>query len=374
MKFLSIFLFLAIFISLFSNIYSQTHEEIQLIENKGEGLWNNSRRLVFDFKNALEVDETKGIFFAEVSDIDTDSLGNIYVCDKKDHCIKVFDDSGNFKYFIGRHGKGPGELINPESIFIAFNKIYISDSNRRINVFDLKGTFIEIFTAHNFMINDLCISSSNKFLFCTPVSPMHHFKEKVALPGIHILNLTANQWAEIGELSYIGKTDNGYQTIGNSMISPLSSGNILYATGYPYELKKYTETGELKTIITRKAKEIAKPKIFEIAPGIKILIPRTEIRKIIPLPNGNFMIVVADLGKNFLKLYEKSHDFNYEDISIWYDVYNSNGELLQSFPLENPFEIGLIMHCDHNNFVYTYSTEWETQTVKKYSISFKRNN
>lgn len=370
MKHLFVLAFLLLLITSAPKIYPQLHKEIPTIENKGQGLWKNSKRLVFEYKGMLEVDEEKGIFLASVSDIKTDSMGNIFVCDEKDHCIKVFDTKGKFKYRIGKQGKGPGELLNPESIFIAHNKIYISNSNRRINVFDLNGTFIDNFMAHNFMINDMCISLSNKFLFCTPVSPMHHFKEKVSLPCIYILNLTNRQWIKTGELSYIGRTNNGYQTIGSSMVSPLYSGDILYATGYPYELKIYKETGDLKKILTRNAKEIAKPKLFEIAPRIEILIPRTEIRKIIPLSNGNFMIAVMDLGKNFLKLYEKSSDYSIEEASLWYDVYNSKGELLQSFPIENPFEIGLIMHCDNNNFVYTYNPKWEIQTVKKYFLSF----
>jgi len=364
-------LFFFLLLLLFApKIYPQSPKKNQTIENKGKGLWKNSKHLVFEYKGKLEIDEENGIFLADVSDITTDSLGNIYVCDGKDHCIKIFDDKGIFKFSIGKQGQGPGEFLNPKNIFITHNKIYVSDSNRRISIFELNGTFVNNLTTYDFMINDMCISQSKKFLYCTPVSPMHHFKEKMSLPGIYIQDLTEKQWREIGEIPYIGKTDNGYQTVGNTMISSLSSGDILYAIGYPYELKLYTDEGELKTIITRVAKEIAEPKFFEIAPGIDILIARTEIRKIYDLSKNNFMIGLMDLGKNFLKLYEKSPEYSHSDISLYYDLYNAQGEFLQSFPVDNPFEIGFIMHCDKNNFVYTYNPDWESQTVKKYFISF----
>lgn len=364
---LSLFLLLAISAS---QIYSRPYDKIPRIENQGKGLWGNSKRLNFEYQDQLKVDEKKGIFLASVSDIKTDSMGNIFVCDKTDHCVQVFDYTGKFKYRIGKQGRGPGELLNPEKMFITHSKIYISDSNHRINVFDPGGTFIGDYSAKNFMISDLCVSLSNQFLFCTAVAPMYHFADKIALPGMHILNLANKQWFEAGELSYLGRTRNGYQTVTTSMVTTLATGDILYASGYPYELKIYTEAGALKTIITRKYKTIAEPKIFEIAPGIEILIPRTDIRKIFALSDGNFMIALVDLGKDFLKLFEKSPDHSPRDISLYYDLYNTRGELLQSFPVDSQLEIGVIMHCDPKNYVYTYNPEWEAQTVKKYLISF----
>lgn len=51
--------------------------------------------------------------------IDKDNL--IYICDRHDHCVKVFKATGEYVRSIGRRGQGPGDLLGPGKLIIAPN-------------------------------------------------------------------------------------------------------------------------------------------------------------------------------------------------------------------------------------------------------------
>jgi len=75
-------------------------------------------------------------------DIACDNEGNIFVLERSESCIKVFDNSGKYLRKIGRPGQGPGELGFPISlsVFPARNEIFICDvGNSRLSVFSLEG-------------------------------------------------------------------------------------------------------------------------------------------------------------------------------------------------------------------------------------------
>ena len=53
----------------------------------------------------------------------------LFVSDTADHCIKVFDRAGNFKYAIGRRGNEPGDFNYPTYIWIdAAKELLVTDS------------------------------------------------------------------------------------------------------------------------------------------------------------------------------------------------------------------------------------------------------
>jgi len=111
-----------------------------------------------------------------------------------------------------------------------------------------------------------------------------------------------------------------------------------------------------------------------ITPEQEILIPRTMIKKIVLLPDNNFMVVFVDFGKSYVKNYGKGPATLVESIkkegAVWYDVFNAEGRLLQSFsiPIDQALEMGMMLHCDKNWNIYTYSPAWEEPTIKKYRM------
>jgi streptogramin lyase len=80
------------------------------------------------------------------SDISVDSNGKLYVADLSNHRIQVFKPDGTHDFNIGKNdntsGTGDGEFYQPTGIAVDSNgKIYVADkSNNRIQVFNSDGT------------------------------------------------------------------------------------------------------------------------------------------------------------------------------------------------------------------------------------------
>ena len=88
-------------------------------------------------------------FFRQVTDVAWDAAGNAYISDGyiNSRVAKV-DKDGNWLKSWGERGTGPGQFHTPHSIAVdAGGSVYVADrSNRRIQVFDGDGTFLRQFT------------------------------------------------------------------------------------------------------------------------------------------------------------------------------------------------------------------------------------
>jgi len=87
--------------------------------------------------------------FRQVTDVAWDSAGNTYISDGyvNSRVAKV-DKEGNWLMSWGEPGAGPGQFSTPHSIAVdAHDNIYVADrGNRRIQVFDTAGKFLRQFT------------------------------------------------------------------------------------------------------------------------------------------------------------------------------------------------------------------------------------
>ena len=87
--------------------------------------------------------------FRQVTDVAWDPAGNTYISDGyiNSRVAKV-DKGGNWIKSWGERGTGPGQFHTPHSIAVdAKGQVYVADrSNRRIQVFDGDGTFLRQFT------------------------------------------------------------------------------------------------------------------------------------------------------------------------------------------------------------------------------------
>ena len=87
--------------------------------------------------------------FRQPTDVAWDSRGNIYITDGYVNSrVAKFDKNGDWVKSWGSKGTAPGQFIIPHSIAIDQNdNIYVGDrSNRRIQVFDTDGHFKRMFT------------------------------------------------------------------------------------------------------------------------------------------------------------------------------------------------------------------------------------
>ncbi len=87
--------------------------------------------------------------FRQPTDVAWDSDGNIYITDGYINSrVAKFDKNGDWVKSWGEKGTGPGQFRTPHALAIdRNNNIYVGDrANRRIQVFDTDGKFLRMFT------------------------------------------------------------------------------------------------------------------------------------------------------------------------------------------------------------------------------------
>jgi len=87
--------------------------------------------------------------FRQPTDVAWDSEGNIYISDGYVNSrVAKYDKHGDWVKSWGENGTGPGQFRLPHAIAVdRRNNVYVGDrSNRRIQVFDTDGRFLRMFT------------------------------------------------------------------------------------------------------------------------------------------------------------------------------------------------------------------------------------
>ncbi|HEX6910531.1 MAG TPA: 6-bladed beta-propeller [Longimicrobium sp.] len=82
--------------------------------------------------------------FGEVSGVGFDAQDNLYVLDRQNKRVMVYDRTGRFVRQIGKEGQGPGELIQPLNLVMGGDgSVVVSDVGRfGYAVFRTDGTFV----------------------------------------------------------------------------------------------------------------------------------------------------------------------------------------------------------------------------------------
>src|SRR5688572_15919759 len=87
--------------------------------------------------------------FRQPTDVAWDSEGNIYISDGYVNSrVAKYDKNGDWAKSWGEKGTAPGQFRLPHAIAVdRNNNVYVGDrSNRRIQVFDTEGKFLRMFT------------------------------------------------------------------------------------------------------------------------------------------------------------------------------------------------------------------------------------
>ena len=88
--------------------------------------------------------------FEQPTDLAFDSVGNVYVVDFLNDRVQVFSPSGSFQRMFGRTGTRRGELKCPEGIHVDGAYVYITEwENHRVSVFTILGKFVNSFGMPN---------------------------------------------------------------------------------------------------------------------------------------------------------------------------------------------------------------------------------
>jgi len=350
----------------------EVRDGVEYVYNSGAGLWRGSRKLEFRRLATIgNVERDSNDVLADPRDIAVDEEGRIYINDFKDNCVKVFDSTGQFVRRIGRKGEGPGELIGPSFVDIdARGRLYVvSVRPNRLSVYTTGGQFLHSFRLSTLFPVGMVVQPLTGAIFFA-ASPPLHFEGQVRHNDIIFkFSSVGDELASFCERPILGQTSRGYQ-YSAGLVSLLAEGSVICALSYPYRVEVYSSDGALRRVITKKSKMFSEPRLVEVAPGLEMLIPRTEIHRVVALPDGRFLLEVRDKGPLFAKLIERrSRQSISPGFGISYDLFDGNGCFLQSFP--SRFDsLGVIVYVDSRGNAYTLSAPDRPPVVQKYAISF----
>jgi hypothetical protein len=81
--------------------------------------------------------------FSQVGGVQVAPDGNVYVLDRQEREVRVYDQSGTPVRVIGRPGQGPGEFERPIQIGLLHDTLWVRDvANDRISWFDADGRLL----------------------------------------------------------------------------------------------------------------------------------------------------------------------------------------------------------------------------------------
>ncbi len=118
--------------------------DVTVVRNPKEPIYKTP---ILELKEDLSLGgpEAQGEFaFGRIQAFVVDDSGSIYVLDKKNYNIKVFDSFGNYLRTFGRRGQGPSELEYPFLLSLqqASGEIIVHDLSMRLSYFKTDGTFL----------------------------------------------------------------------------------------------------------------------------------------------------------------------------------------------------------------------------------------
>ncbi len=229
----------------FSNFFLQATDRAVLVHNTLQDIDNCKGKLQLKLIRVWggdeEEDENK--FFNTPGSVAVDDNQLVYICDWHNHCVKVFNNNGNYLHSIGRRGQGPGDLYGPKYItFSAEGSLLVNDGgNRRIQWFSSHGKSKHILKNKKESIQWIGVLSENE------IAAYAHFKTFRKRKLISIMNNKGKILGEIGK--YHDKSKNFI--LSERLFFTVDEDNNLYAAnmGTPV-IRKYSNDGKLIRVIT----------------------------------------------------------------------------------------------------------------------------
>jgi len=118
---------------------------VVVVSNPEQGMWTD--RTSWKLEQVARIGTRLGSgpeMFGDVSDIDVDPTGRVYVFDRQAQNVKLFERDGSYVGTLGRPGHGPGEFAAVNGIAVDRDgRLWVNNiGNVRYTVFDTSGALV----------------------------------------------------------------------------------------------------------------------------------------------------------------------------------------------------------------------------------------
>jgi len=275
--------------------------------------------------------------FVEAIAGDVAKDGTVYILDRKDNKVKVFDARGKFLRAFGKKGQGPGELNQPQGIIITpENEVLVVDGlNQRFAVFSLEGKFLRnISTAKAIGITSVKMDSRGFIVAFSTGFGGDASKMSMSL-SVKVYDKDLNAKATLGtfEMPVSLQTKINPFSATSLLYSLDGQGHLYLGSKSGYEIKVLSLEGRPIRTIRREYDPIRMSqtdkdemlKAFSVVPGVNMK-DRIQFPEVYP-PYTDF--VPADEGRLLVMTYEKGKATK----EFYWDVFDADGRYIAKVPI-----------------------------------------
>ncbi len=346
----------------------EMRDGIRIVHNKGQGIWAEAPKIGLEkIKEIGDIEAaSEEVAFYMPLDIALDMAGNLYVLDTGNHRIQVFNPEGAFLRTIGRKGQGPGEFNFPGSLDIDAQGTLIVASPfiKRIQFLGPDGIEADSVTITEDFSEYLRALSSGELVSSVQRGfglPEEGDDDKDPEPLMQIMDRKGKVLKTFGEPRDY-KHDLVNSTGNTVRFAVDGDGHIYVAFRFQNRIEKYTTDGEIvwradKELNFNPDKPISKGNIERSGRGgISIQSPRmNECSEAITVDDSGRIWIISldrqlkeveragtsvrmsrsDSGASISMSPHSDEDMPPATDAYVLDVYDTEGVLLQQFPLDH---------------------------------------
>lgn len=285
-----------------------------------------------------------------------DDEENIYAMDQGENHIKVFDKNGTFLRAIGKRGEGPGELANPNKIFITGTKqLVVEDFIRNLTYYTLDGKFIKAQSTTKIFPVEILIDSLGHILAMTNINEPDKSGKEIVLYDENLSFLKTI--ISIPEPMPNPQILKPFHPEINWTLSKDNS--LIISFKESFELQVFNAQGKLVKKITKEHEPVkiteqdVKQRIRRVPEGRKLVVP-----KYFPAIHS---LTADDEGRIFVHTYEKAEEGKFDN-----DVFDSEGRYIAKVSLKD------ILQVWKKQKLYSIEEDEEGfQVIKRYRVKWK---
>jgi hypothetical protein len=333
-----------------------TIEEIEgviVVKNPKEPMYGDDILILEEELSIGEKGKGDEYIFSEIRDIAVDAEDRIYVLDRRECHVKVFDKNGKYVKTIGNKGQGPGEMSSASSLQITpQNEIGVNDSSaRKIHFFTMDGKFLySLFQRNMGFFSDPKIDNDGN------ITASYMIMDNEVT---YVLKKFDHQLKELFPIfsTVILKYPNLDPFFPQCYWDIIEEDNIIWGFADKYEIFIIDAEGKTVKKITREYDPI---KITDEEKEKRIEGLRDGVKLIWNVHHNPFIyLCVDDEGRIFTRTYDKTPKSG----EYYYDVFDPDGKYVAKIPLKSrPYVL-------KQGKLYTIEEDEEGyQLVKRYRI------